>query len=249
MVLLHSPMTSPCVWLVEARIQSAWPATDMSRCFISYPLYHALWTFVSSPFHQGSVFRSAQSFLFFSDHHHHPYCYKCPAILHIAQKTGRRNRLGQSKHFTQIMPAIVHLQPRLIGQSGGNGGVTGTAIALIVCVGIIPCIIIIWAVCFLFWAYPYDRNCCCMKRKRRPEPASVLKQAPLSQETLYEKENMGLPQRPFSAQVRSESGSSSNSGRLHKAPRPGSGMDTRASVQSVGSVNTVQVTHEPKPFV
>jgi hypothetical protein len=149
------------------------------------------------------------------------------------------------------MPAIGHLQARFLESSSG-GGITGTAIALIICLGLIPSIAVIWAICYLFWAYPYDRNCCCIKRKRRPEPQSVLNQAPMSEETLYEKQGMGLPQRPFAAQVRSDSGSSSNSGRLQKQYRPGSGNykgETRMSLQSVTSANSVQVAHEPKPFV
>ncbi|KAI4948508.1 hypothetical protein J4E91_005932 [Alternaria rosae] len=87
------------------------------------------------------------------------------------------------------MPAIHHLQARFLEDSNGNGGISPTAIALIVCLGIVPCIILIWAVCYLFWAYPYDRNCCCIKRKRRPEPQSVLNQAPMSEETLFEKQD------------------------------------------------------------
>ncbi|CAN9361587.1 unnamed protein product [Alternaria alternata] len=151
------------------------------------------------------------------------------------------------------MPAIAHLQARFLEDSSGSGGISGTAIALIVCLGIVPCIVLIWAVCYLFWAYPYDRNCCCIKRKRHPEPQSVLNQAPMSEETLYEKPGVAPPQRPFSGQqYRTDTGSSSNSGRLQKQQRPGSGVDprnTRMSLNSVVSANTITYAQEPKPFV
>jgi hypothetical protein len=150
------------------------------------------------------------------------------------------------------MPAITHLQARFLDNSSGGGAITGTAIALIICLGLLPCIAVIWAVCYLFWAYPYDRNCCCMKRKRRPESPSILNQVPMNQETLHEKQGLGLPQRPFAAQIRTDSGSSSNSGRLQKQHRPGSAnykRDPRMSMQSVTSTNSVHIAHEPKPFV
>ncbi|KAI4643460.1 uncharacterized protein J4E78_009930 [Alternaria triticimaculans] len=150
------------------------------------------------------------------------------------------------------MPAIHHIQARFLEDSNGNGGISPTAIALIVCLGIVPCIILIWAVCYLFWAYPYDRNCCCIKRKRRPEPQSVLNQAPMSEETLFEKQGVAPPQRPFSVQTRTESGSSNNNGRLQKQQRPGSGVDTRGarmSQQSVMSANTMTYAQEPQRFV
>jgi hypothetical protein len=150
------------------------------------------------------------------------------------------------------MPAIAHLQARFLEDASGNGGISNTAIALIVVLGILPCIVLIWAVCYLFWAYPYDRNCCCMKRKRRTNEPDVVDQSAMSEATLYEKPGLALPQQPFSAQVRADARSSSGIGRLQKAQRPNSGvsnMDTRLSLQSVRSANTVQVAHEPKPFV
>jgi hypothetical protein len=148
------------------------------------------------------------------------------------------------------MPAIARLQARILEDSDGNGGISATAIALIVVLGVLPCIVLIWAVCYLFWAYPYGRNCCCMKRKRRPEAQSVLNQAPMSEETLYEKPGVLPPQRPFSAQNRTDTASSSNTGRLQKQQRPGSGFDAqRMSLNSVVSANTVTYAQQPKPFV
>ncbi|KAG9195087.1 hypothetical protein G6011_00207 [Alternaria panax] len=150
------------------------------------------------------------------------------------------------------MPVISHLQARFLEDSSGNGGISATAIALIVCLGIVPCIILIWVVCYLFWAYPYDRNCCCIKRKRSREPQSFLGQAPTSEERIYEKPGVAPPQRPFSGQMWTDTGSSSNTGRLHKQQRPGSGVDargTRMSLNSVVSANTITYAQEPKPFV
>jgi hypothetical protein len=74
----------------------------------------------------------------------------------------------------------------------------------------------------------------------------------MSEETLYEKPGVAPPQRPFSAQTRTDTGSSSNTGRLHKQQRPGSGFDardTRMSLNSVVSANTVTYAQQPKPFV
>lgn len=147
------------------------------------------------------------------------------------------------------MPAVAHLQARFL-EDAGSGTVSGTAIALIVVLGILPVIVLFWAVCFLFWAYPNDRNWCCMRRKRRPEPESVLNQAPMVEKTLFERPGMALPQRPSSAQFRTESGNSNNTGRLQKHQRQGSWTNNRAraSMQSFGSANG-QMVQEPKPFV
>jgi hypothetical protein len=147
------------------------------------------------------------------------------------------------------MPTIAHrLQPRILEDSNGNGGISNTAIALIVVLGILPALVLAWTVCYLFWAYPYDRNCCCIKRKRRAKEP----EAPLSEETTYEKPVLAPPQRPYTGEMRTESGNSSNSGRLTKQQRPGSGVtkyDTRMSQQSVASTNTIQVSQEPQRFV
>jgi hypothetical protein len=151
------------------------------------------------------------------------------------------------------MPAIAQLQRRILEDADGKGGISTTAIVLIVVLGILPCIVLIWAVCYLFWAYPYDRNCCCIKRKRRADKDTI-DQTAMGQEQMYQQSRMAplpQPQRPFSPQVRNESGSSIGTGRLQKGRpmSPAGKMDTRMSLASVGSANTVQVTHEPKPFV
>lgn len=151
------------------------------------------------------------------------------------------------------MPAIPNLQPRW--SDGDSGGISATAIGLIVAFGLVPCVIIIWVVIFLFFAYPNDRNWCCMKRKKHKDNIPDMQQnqteTDSSQETLHEKLAYGLPKRPFTAQVRTESGSSSNSGRLTKERRTSgpTRYDTRLSLQSVGSANTVQGAQEPKRFV
>ena len=152
------------------------------------------------------------------------------------------------------MPVIAHLQRRILEDANGNGGISTTAIALIVVLGILPCIVLIWAVCYLFWAYPYDRNCCCIKRKRRADK-DLIEQAAMSQDQKYQQSGtapLPQPQRPFSEQNRTESRGSSGTGRLQKGGRPMSPRvkaATRMSLASVGSANTVQYTHEPKPFV
>ena len=246
-------MTFARVGSIQTRIQSASSATAMSLRVSTTPHFCQRFPLFTSRYSQRCVSISAQSFPHPSDHK--PYCDYLLALIHDYllspgyASTAPAERTTQS---TAAMPAIAHLQARFLDDSGSGSPITGTAIALIICLGLLPCIAVIWAVCYLFWAYPYDRNWCCMKRKRRPESPSVLNQVPMSQETLYEKQGMGLPQRPFAAQTRTESGGSSNGGRLQKQYRPGSGnykRDTRTSLQSMTSINSGHIAHEPKPFV
>jgi len=147
------------------------------------------------------------------------------------------------------MPVITHLVARQnfeISSGGGGGGITATAIGLIVGIGIIPALILIYVVSWLFWCYPYNRTCCCTRRKKRqpdPEITEPHSGAISSGETVYEK-RMDLPQRPASNR-RSESGSS------YGAPAPArlSKNNPRLSMQTVDSNYTGRITHEPKPFV
>ncbi|KAF1938682.1 hypothetical protein EJ02DRAFT_353990 [Clathrospora elynae] len=154
------------------------------------------------------------------------------------------------------MPAIAHLQRRILEDSEGNGGISGTSIALIVCLGIVPAIALFWVVCYLFWAYPNDRNCCCVKRRRGADkPDMVQRQGDaLSENTMYEKQGFALPQRPFATHASTESGNfhGTGSGRLAKQDRSRPSVtkaDTRMSLQSVASANTMQAAHEPQRFV
>merc|ERR1711920_8859 len=62
------------------------------------------------------------------------------------------------------MPAIAHLAPRLLAGSS-TGGISGTAIALLICIGAIPAIALIWVCVWLLFFYSNGRNCCCMRRK------------------------------------------------------------------------------------
>jgi hypothetical protein len=146
---------------------------------------------------------------------------------------------------TVIMPALVHLVPRL--DVGGNtGGILATSIGLIVGLGIVPVVILVWVVSWLFWCYPYDRSCCCTRRKKKqadPEldfaPAGYTVANP---NTIHEKGQYTAPQRPAN-NFRSESGNSApNGNRLTKT-------DPRMSMNTIASNSTIQVTHEPKPFV
>lgn len=154
------------------------------------------------------------------------------------------------------MPAVPHLQPRFL-ESGGSSGISASAIGLLVAFGLIPCIVIIWVVIFLFFAYPYDRNWCCMKRKKHkdniPELPVGRGATDWSEETLQEKSTHNLPKRPFVTHDRTNSGNSSNTGRLTKerSSQGASKYNARISLQSVGSVNAVQGVgpQEPKRFV
>jgi hypothetical protein len=144
-----------------------------------------------------------------------------------------------------IMPALIHLVPRL-AVGGSSGGISATAIGLIVGLGIVPVIILTWVVSWLFWCYPYDRSCCCTRRKKKqadPEldftPAEYTVANP---NTIHEKGPYTAPQRPAN-NFRSESANSAAYGnRLTK-------NDPRMSLNTIASNSTIAVTHEPKPFV
>lgn len=161
------------------------------------------------------------------------------------------------------MPAI-HLQPRLL-ENTGPGGVSTKSIGLLIGIGLVPVFILIWVVCWLLFAYPHDRNLCCCVRKRHkshsiaPEMLQRGSSTDTSQETLYEKADYTLPQRPYAAYSRTESGNSNTSGgvnvchvdgRLGKEARPAwRTRETRTSVQSQTSVSTIAVVQEPERFV
>lgn len=143
------------------------------------------------------------------------------------------------------MPAIAHLAPRFPGGSS-SGGISGTAIAVIVIIGIIPVIALIWVCIWLLFFYSNGRNCCCMRRKRAAAGPSALESPITSAETLNEKTDYTLPQRPASA-WRSDSGSSTerqdNRGTLKK-------HHARESLQSQWSSNsTIPVVQQPKQMV
>jgi hypothetical protein len=142
------------------------------------------------------------------------------------------------------MPALNHLVPRLL-EGGGGGGISATAIGLIVGLGIVPVIILIWVVSWLFWCYPYDRSCCCTRRKKKQADEEADPQVDYTvanQNMAHEKGTYTTaPQRPFT-NYRTESGNSNGGHRLTKT-------DPRMSMQTIASNSTIQVTHEPKPFV
>ncbi|KAJ4364498.1 hypothetical protein N0V83_009092 [Neocucurbitaria cava] len=152
------------------------------------------------------------------------------------------------------MPAISHLQPRLL--EGTSSGISGTAIALIVVLGLIPVIALIWVVFWLLFFYGTGtgRTCWCTRRKRRTAEPEMVEQrgtTDTSQEMQYEKaiyDILDIPQRPYAAHTRTESGSS-NVTRLSKTDPARSKFNTRLSMQSVGSASSVPVVQEPKPFV
>lgn len=144
------------------------------------------------------------------------------------------------------MPAIAHLAPRFL-EGGSSGGISGTAIAVLVVVGIIPVIALIWVCIWLLFFYSNGRNCCCMRRKAAKTEAQVVEDGLSSAETLNEKTDYTLPQRPVSA-WRTESRSSA------ERPRDSRGTlkkhHPRESMQSQWSSNsTIPVVQEPKQMV
>lgn len=147
---------------------------------------------------------------------------------------------------TGNMPAIAHLAPRFLAGSS-TGGISGTAIALLICVGVIPAIALIWVCIWLLFFYSNGRNCCCMRRKRAATEPEMFEGTISSDDALNEKADFTLPQRPTAA-YRAESGSSS------ERPRDSRGTlkkhHPRESMQSQYSSNsTIPVIQEPKPFV
>ncbi|KAF2996843.1 hypothetical protein E8E13_003631 [Curvularia kusanoi] len=144
------------------------------------------------------------------------------------------------------MPAIARLAPRLL-DGGTSGGISGTAIAVLVIVGIIPVVAVIWVAVWLLFGYSNGRNCCCMRRKKSSSTAPDMIESPMtSGSTLNEKTEYTLPQRPASA-WRADSGSSREPPRSPgtlKKHRP------RESLTSQWSSNsTIPVVQEPKQMV
>ncbi|KAJ8112420.1 hypothetical protein OPT61_g5206 [Boeremia exigua] len=141
------------------------------------------------------------------------------------------------------MPAIAHLAPRFL-EDASTGGISGTAIAVLVVVGIIPVFALIWVCIWLLFFYGKGRNCCCMRRKRAASEPQALESPMSSDATLNEKRDYTLPQRPAAA-WRNDSGSST------EGPRDSMGTlkkhHPRESIQSQwSSSSTVPVMQEPK---
>ncbi|KAH6629463.1 hypothetical protein C7974DRAFT_186787 [Boeremia exigua] len=144
------------------------------------------------------------------------------------------------------MPAIAHLAPRFL-EGSSSGGISGTAIGVLVVVGVIPVFALIWVCVWLLFFYSNGRNCCCMRRKRAASGPDMLESSMSSEATLNEKADYNFPQRPAPA-WRGDSGSSTerpgDSSRFLKKHHP------RESLQSQWSSNsTVPVVQEPKPMV
>jgi hypothetical protein len=145
------------------------------------------------------------------------------------------------------MPAIVHLAPRFL-EGSSSGGISATAIAVLICVGVIPVFALIWVCVWLLFFYSNGRNCCCMRRKKASTEPEALASPVTSEEALNEKADFTLPQRPL-ATFRTESEASA------ERPRDSRGTlkkhHPRESMQSQWSSNSTipVVVQEPKPFV
>jgi hypothetical protein len=148
------------------------------------------------------------------------------------------------------MPAIPHLAPRFL-ESSSSGGISGTAIGLIVGLGIVPVIILVWVVSWLFWCYPYDRSCCCTRRKKKQQEVVEEKPGPFhktgrSLDSLHEKTAYPMPVRP-SNNYRTESGNSFGNNNTNSY---GNKRLTKTDPRlSMNSTDTMQISQEPKRFV
>lgn len=151
------------------------------------------------------------------------------------------------------MPALHHLVRRL---DLAEGGLTGTAWAILICVSIIPALILLGSTFYLLFLYPYDRNCCCRRRKTKSSQSDMVQPPDSNPGDLWNKSSYTIPQGPTSTSTtlpKPGMGGSTelgNGGRLTKSRTATAQVpDTRESSQSVQSSNTVQVLQEPKRFV
>jgi hypothetical protein len=146
------------------------------------------------------------------------------------------------------MAVINHLTRRVL-EGGSSGGISGTAIALIVCLGIIPVIVLVWVVSWLFWCYPYDRSCCCTRRKKKQNDEEVKPMQAVGtsldsfhQRAPQEKAAYPVPERPSMQFHHTDSGRFNSGNRLTKT-------DPRLSQHTVDSTQDMHYTQEPKRFV
>ncbi|KAF2127748.1 hypothetical protein P153DRAFT_54726 [Dothidotthia symphoricarpi CBS 119687] len=149
------------------------------------------------------------------------------------------------------MPSIAHLQKRVDLE---QGGLTGTAWALIICVSIAPAIILLGTTLYLLLVYPYaSRSCCCGRKKNKAAQSADMLQQPENNnpDNLWNNYSYTIPQRPATTPKAAEPGHSTElgGGRLTKSRPATAKHDMRMSTQSSQSFNTVQGVHEPKPFV
>jgi hypothetical protein len=150
------------------------------------------------------------------------------------------------------MPSLAHLVARQsISLSGGGGGITPTAIGLIVGIGIIPAIILIFVVSWLFWCYPYNRICCCTRRKKmQPDPEvtepynGVPYRGVVSSGENVQEKRVDAFHRP-DPPSRFESGSSYGSPAGNRLTK----NDPRFSLQTIDSSYNGRTNQEPQRFV
>jgi hypothetical protein len=143
-------------------------------------------------------------------------------------------------HYATDMSTIVHLSARQFALDSGTGGISSTAIGLIVGVGVVPVFILVWVVSWLFWGYPNDRNFCCVRRRKKQSDAEKMESTLPSRGVVNEKANYNLPERQVTNQGMDRG--NSRGGRLSKT-------DPRFSLQTIGSNSSVQVVQQPQRFV
>ncbi|KAF1912732.1 hypothetical protein BDU57DRAFT_541464 [Ampelomyces quisqualis] len=137
--------------------------------------------------------------------------------------------------------------------SSASGGISATAIGLIVGLGIVPVIILIWVVSWLFWCYPYNRSCCCTRRKKKQVDEEIYghgHQTGRSVDSFHAKAAYPMPG-PERASINygSEFGNWTGSNADGYGNNRLAKTDARLSLNTVNSTNTMHYTQEPKPFV
>ncbi len=121
----------------------------------------------------------------------------------------------------------------------------GLGIALIVILGVIPALVLIWVCIWLLFFYAGDRTCWCTKRKRKtPSPDYLEKTASYdaNQPDSNYNSSYNIPSGPYTARSTVEA--------QHSDPTILTPPALRADARgSKGSMNSLQVSQEPKPFV
>ncbi|KAH9880303.1 hypothetical protein IAQ61_000592 [Plenodomus lingam] len=148
------------------------------------------------------------------------------------------------------MPALPlhHLAARYTTDQGA-GGISATAIGLIVGVGLVPALILLWVICWLLFGYPFGRNMCCCVRKRKTDALQPMQMqrgsSDLSENPFNEKAGVTMPKKPYEVWARTESGSSSEgAGVLEQS----GGRGGRLERQRDSGLSDMGV-QEPKRFV
>lgn len=154
------------------------------------------------------------------------------------------------------MPAITHLQARIF-EDGASSKISGTSIALILFIGLIPAVALIWVFVWLLFFYGRNRTCWCTRRKTRAVESTVSEKTPSiqsRQQKLYIFAARYLPKWPFTtrtgAQPKYSVGGLPTTNPVFERPTTSpSRSNTTRSTNSFGSSNSAQAPQVPRPLL